>query len=157
MKRYIRKAEKKDIEEIVKLLFELTSIEREMLNLEPPLMNEVSSRVNLDFIYKKGIEYFVCDINNEIVGVIRIEKFMEEAKISEAFVKKEYRNKGIMTLLFEKCVEWSKNNEVNELYLTIVQENHLAYNFWVNLGFYETELKNRLISMRKKVSKDIVK
>lgn len=157
MKKSIRKAEKKDIDQIVKLLFELTSLEREMLGFEPPLINEVSSRVTLDFIYKKGIEYFICDYEDEIIGVIRIEKFINEAKISEAFVKNEYRNKGIMTLLFDNCIEWAKNNEVEELYLTIVQGNNLAYNFWLGLGFYETELKNKLLTMRKKVSKDIVK
>lgn len=157
MKRYIRKAEKKDIEEMVKLLFELTSQEREILDMEPPQMNEVSSRVTLDFIYKKDLEYFICDFEGEIIGVIKIEKFMNEAKISEAFVKKEYRNKGVMTLLFDKCIEWAKSNEVEEFYLTIVEGNMLAYNFWMGLGFYETELRNKLITMRKKVSKDIVK
>ena len=157
MKRYIRKAEKKDIEKIVNLLFELTSYEREILNMDPPQMNEVSSRVTLDFIYKKDLEYFICDIENEIVGVIKIEKFMNEAKISEAFIKKEYRNKGIMTLLFDKCIEWAKENEVNEFYLTIVDGNMLAYNYWLGLGFYETEMKNKLLTMRRKVSKDIVK
>jgi len=152
-----RKAEEKDIKEITELLFKLTSYERGIIGLEPPEMNEVSSRVNLDFVYKTDLEYFVCEIEGEIVGVIRIEKFLNEGKISEAYVEKKYRNKGIMNKLFDMCVEWAKNNGINEFYLTVVENNELAYNFWVNLGFYKSELRSKLITLRREVNKDIVK
>jgi len=152
-----RRAEKKDIEKIIELLFKLTSYEREIISLEPPQMNEVSSRVNLDFVYKTDLEYFVCEIENEIVGVIRIEKFLNEGKISEAYVEKKWRKKGIMNKLFEMCVEWAKINGVTEFYLTVVEGNELAYNFWVNLGFFKSELRSKIITLRRKVNNDIVK
>ena len=157
MNKKFRRAEKKDIEKIIELLFKLTSYEREIISLEPPQMNEVSSRVNLDFVYKTDLEYFVCEIENEIVGVIRIEKFLNEGKISEAYVEKKWRKKGIMNKLFEMCVEWAKINGVTEFYLTVVEGNELAYNFWVNLGFFKSELRSKIITLRRKVNNDIVK
>ncbi len=153
----IRKAEEKDIEKIIELLFKLTSYERKMIGIKPPDIKEVSSRVNLDFIYKKDLDYYICEIKNEIVGVIKIEQFYNEAKLSEAFVEEKYRKKGIMTLLFDKCIEWMKKRKINEIYLTIVTGNEVGYNYWSNLGFYKTELRSKLITMRRKVNKDIVK
>lgn len=153
----IRKVDKEDFNQLVKLLYELTCYERELLGIPLPHVNEVESRINLDFIYKNDLEYFVYEIENEIVGVIKIEKFHNESKISEAYVKKEHRNKGVMTKLYDKCIEWAKENETDEIYLTIVENNEIAYNYWTGLGFYKAELKNKLITLRKKVNEDIVK
>jgi N-acetylglutamate synthase-like GNAT family acetyltransferase len=157
MKKIIRKAEEKDIPEIIKLLFKLTSYEREILNMSPPDIKEVESRVNLDFIYDNGIEYYVCEIEEKIIGVIKVEKILNEIKLSEAYVEKEHRKKGIMTLLFEKCVEWGKKEKIESIYLTIVEGNEMAYNYWTNLGFYKSELRSKLITLRRKINKDIVK
>jgi N-acetylglutamate synthase-like GNAT family acetyltransferase len=157
MKKIIRKAEEKDIPEIIKLLFKLTSYEREILNMSPPDIKEVESRVNLDFIYDNGIEYYVCEIEEKIIGVIKVEKILNEIKLSEAYVEKEHRKKGIMTLLFEKCVEWGKKEKIESIYLTIVEGNEMAYNYWTNLGFYKSELRSKLITLRRKITKDIVK
>lgn len=157
MKKNIRKATEKDIPEIIKMLFKLTSYEREIINMKPPEIKEVSSRVNLDFVYKNNLDYLICEIKDEIVAVIKIEKFFDEAKLSEAYVKKGFRKKGIMALLFDECLKWAKKRNINYFYLTIVEGNELAYNYWTNLGFYKTELRSKLITLRRKVNKDIVK
>jgi N-acetylglutamate synthase-like GNAT family acetyltransferase len=157
MDRKIRKANEKDIPQMIELLFKLTSYERELINMPPPEKKEVASRINLDFVYGGELDYFVCEKNNKIIGVIKVEKFYNEMKISEAYVEKEYRKKGIMTLLFDECINWGKEREINEIYLTIIENNELALNYWTNLGFSKGELRSKLITFRRKVNEDIVK
>lgn len=91
------------------------------------------------------------------MGVIKIEKFFNEAKLSEAYVEKEFREKGIRTLLFDECIKWAKERNVYEFYLTIVEGNELALNYWMGRGFRRGELRSKLITFRRRVNEDIVK
>lgn len=153
----IRKANSKDINEIIELAYKLVSYEREIMNFPPIDKKDVESKINLDFIYFGDLDYFVCEVEGKIVAIVRIEMFEESAKISEAYVEKEYRNKGIMTMLFEKCVDWARERNVKEFYLTIVENNKYAYDYWMNLGFYRMELRSKLRTLKRNVDKDIVK
>ena len=61
--------------------------------------------------------FFVIIDDNGITGIIGMDKYGEYGLLRSAIVKKEYRNKGIATVLVNKLIEHAKQQQVSSLYL----------------------------------------
>jgi ribosomal protein S18 acetylase RimI-like enzyme len=89
-------------------------------------------------------EILIAKINEEVVGFAVMElnesppfesmtprKF---AYMNDFGIKRSYRRKGIGNLLFEACLEWSKNKDATSLDLNVWEFNRKAISFYESFG-----------------------
>ena len=105
------------------------------------LKDELESK-NSKYIVVKDIES-----NNEIVGFAGIKIFIDEADIMNIVVKKDYRNKGIGSLILENLILLCNKSNLKSLSLEVNEKNIPAINLYKKFGF-----KN--IGIRKNYYKD---
>ena len=92
----------------------------------------------------KGFNYIA---NGEIVGYIGVTHVLDEGNIDLVAVSKDYRNKGIGTLLIEKAHEYLKENGVTAVYLEVRKSNLSAINLYEKCGYKKIgERKNYYIT-----------
>ena len=105
------------------------------------LKDELESK-NSKYIVVKDIES-----NDEIVGFAGIKIFIDEADIMNIVVKKDYRNKGIGSLILENLILLCNKSNLKSLSLEVNEKNIPAINLYKKFGF-----KN--IGIRKNYYKD---
>ncbi|MCR5146824.1 MAG: GNAT family N-acetyltransferase [Clostridia bacterium] len=150
----IRKAEKKDLEDIQnlnKLLFDLEYKNYDStLDTTWPVSNE-------------GTDYFKNAIENDITIVATDENKVfgyiigslntqntynkyKQAELDNMCILEDYRKLGIGSRLFEKFKAICKENDIKELKVVASYKNQNAINFYKKNGFEEAEitLKQRL-------------
>lgn len=88
-----------------------------------------------DELKSENSKYIRAKFNSEIVGFVGIKILFDEADIMNIVVKKDYRNKGIGTILLENLVSLSKKLCLNSLSLEVNEENIPAINLYKKLGF----------------------
>jgi ribosomal protein S18 acetylase RimI-like enzyme len=89
-------------------------------------------------------EILIAKINEEVVGFAVMElnesppfdsmiprKF---AYMNDFGIKGSYQRKGIGKILFEACLEWSKNNDATPLDLNVWEFNKKAITFYESFG-----------------------
>jgi ribosomal protein S18 acetylase RimI-like enzyme len=82
-----------------------------------------------------GVEhYFVCLLNNTIIGIMVLVVDNEKNELHHAAISKEYRGQGIGKRLWQEVLMFSKSEgiKVIELY-----SRNTAINFWESVGFSE--------------------
>ena len=65
----------------------------------------------------------------------------EEALIDGLYVDSGYRGKGVAKALISKAEEWAKRNDVQYVYINVLEENTTALNLYKKLDFNNFELK----------------
>ena len=83
----------------------------------------------------KNSYYIVAKINDEIVGFAGIKIVLDEADIMNIVTKKDLRNLGIGSALFEAIINYSKNNGINKLTLEVNEKNLSAIHLYEKFGF----------------------
>lgn len=83
---------------------------------------------------------FVAELENEVVGVIHIEKFetlyyKPIANVLSLAVKEKYHRKGIGKALMDEATEWAKENELDEIRLESACHRKEAHEFYRAIGF----------------------
>lgn len=140
----IRKANKKDFEQIHKLVMQVHKIHVEnrsdvYKNSDPLDINtfeeEISNSNNI---------YLVAECNNEIIGICFAElknvlnnKIMKDRKIiniSNICVKKEKQKKGIGKKLYNEILNLAEKLGVNSIELMVWGFNNNAINFYKSIG-----------------------
>ena len=66
------------------------------------------------------------------------------AYINDFGVKNSYQRNGIGKILFEACVEWSKNNEATSIDLNVWEFNKKAIAFYEHFGMKSASRKMTL-------------
>ena len=88
------------------------------------------------FIYLTyGSEIFVADIGSMVVGYIVIQHKLYESKIMSIAVKKEFRKRGIGSMLLKKAIESAKEKGKKRLLLEVRVSNIPAQNLYKKYGF----------------------
>ncbi len=148
----VRIASQPDISHVSDLCIKLAVYEARLVNQHVD-EEEIRKRVSQEILFDIHSAYFVAEMNGRIVGVVKVcEKENWLARISEAYVEVAHRNKGIMTALFKKALEWARSRGMKGLYLTVVKGNYEAYNFWKSIGFeFERYVGEHLIKMSKAI------
>lgn len=72
--------------------------------------------------------------NDEIVGYMMLQ-FTDEACVMSVAVKKEYRNLGLASRMFDKAYEIMREKDINAISLEVKYDNITAYNLYSKLGF----------------------
>lgn len=70
--------------------------------------------------------------DENLVGVVGLEKFQNLGLLRSLVVKKSFRNKGYGTEICEKMIDYAKKENFSELYLLTLS----AKEFFEKLGFY---------------------
>jgi ribosomal protein S18 acetylase RimI-like enzyme len=141
----IRTAIVSDFDEILTIEKQISELH---YNARPDLINKEKIPFNFEHFRKciedENYKIFVAEENNTIVGVCITQKRsikdhlifndMVNMEIEDLCVDKRYQNKGIGKKLFEKVVEYSKENKINKIELSVWEFNKNAKKFYEHLG-----------------------
>ena len=143
----IRRAKKKDLNEIGKLMKKEFS--------KPPFNEKDSIKSilkSLNFYYKKA-EIYLAEKNKKIIGVLvfQIEQWWEGKAfiIQDLAVEKEFQNQDVGKSLMEFMEKYAINKKIKRIYFEINKKSS-AIKFYKKLGYKVN--KNR-ISMSKKLNR----
>jgi GNAT superfamily N-acetyltransferase len=135
----IRKAEKSDAEEIIRLILELAKFEK----LTPP--DEAGQKRLLDDAFSDSppFKILVAEQNNSLFGyafyLFTYSSF--EAKrtlyLEDVFVSESHRNKGIGQLFLDEIMNIAKANECGRMEWAVLDWNVNAIEFYEKLGARE--------------------
>ncbi len=149
----IRKAEKEDLDEVVKMWYNLASDHEEMME-GYDLCDD--ARKNWRSFVEKGLEKngmctFVAENENEIVGFLnvvireRLGIFKEKriGMILDVFVKEKERGKGYGSELTDRAEKWIENKNVRIAILTVSPLNERGDDFWEDKDYSTYLYKKR--------------
>ena len=146
----IRKATVKDFEKLKDIKLESKKDEMRYSDSLKPL----SKTIDIYFEYfkeelkKKNSAVFIAE-DKKPIGIIiatyftplRISKFGKKGYVSNLYVQKKYRNKGVGKKLLYASLKWLKENNVKYISLEIHLENKTALKFYRKYGFKDYTLK----------------
>ncbi|MBR4998591.1 MAG: GNAT family N-acetyltransferase, partial [Clostridia bacterium] len=124
----IRKAAKKDLEEISKLESEnilVNTITKEQIKM---------AFEDENYLILKAV------VDNSVVGFTLIQK-SDEFNIDSIAVKKEFRNLGIASKMIFKTAQLAKKNKTRVLSLEVDETNISAYLLYKKLGFEQRRIR----------------
>ena len=88
--------------------------------------------------------YFVAtDNNNNILGFAGILKILDEADITNIVVKKDYRNKGIGTMLLKHLILEAKKQNLLTITLEVNEKNKNAILLYKKFKFEELGIRKK--------------
>ena len=150
----IRKANKKDIEQILKLNLQLFDYHAKIdkyyktgkesnKEFEKHLREIISKRNYRITVAEEGGK--ICGFN---VGHIGKPKAYAKPKkigmLSTAFVCKEYRRAGIGKLMFDDFINWCRKNKIKNIELSVDSRNEIGNGAWKKFGFKDFMKRMRL-------------
>ena len=112
---------------------------------------EIENSYNLNIHSKNSIlkelntkifKYFVAKIDNKVIGFISFSHTLD-IEIEAIAVDVYYTNKGVATLLLNKCFEFAKQNNIKNIFLEVRESNQKAINLYIKNGFYKTNSRER--------------
>jgi len=137
----IRKAKDEDVFSMIALLGELFDVEKDFA------FDFVRHQEGLKLLMKKDDSgVFVVAVDGKVIGMITIQKIISTAMggevglIEDVVVKKEYREMGIASRLFEFILAYSAKQGYSRVHLLCDRHNQTAKNFYKKLGFKESEM-----------------
>jgi ribosomal protein S18 acetylase RimI-like enzyme len=141
----IKKADRNDVEEIIKLNQELFNYE---FNSGFDNSLDLNWTKNNKKYFEKSITdknslVLVCIYNEEVVGYLigRIEnpedyrKIKSIAEVDNMFILEEFRKKGVGKKLVEGFVKWAKKKDVEKIRVVASSKNKKAIEFYKKFGF----------------------
>lgn len=96
-----------------------------------------SSEILANEIKKLNSKYIVAKIEDEIVGFAGINYNYDYVEIMNIVCRKNYRRKGIASVLLEKLILNSKEFNVSKIGLEVSEENIPAIKLYEKIGFKE--------------------
>lgn len=105
-------------------------------SLASSIQGKIRSRMSLCAVAKEEdrlVGFLFCSLN-------RLSGYSYEGSplfgyISDTYVSKDYRKKGIAKSLCQMAMQWLEENEVGYVELKVLENNQTAHNFWQGQGF----------------------
>ena len=149
----IRKAEPKDFDGMNRLFKQVDGVHSKA---HPNMFNEPIDNVRSNEYLKNILDddtqnLIVCVDGDEVVGLAKA--MIESAPEFPLFVQRRWmlisiivvdemhRGKGIGQLLLDDQYKWAKDNDINEVELTVFSFNETAMKFYSKNGFNEVKRK----------------
>lgn len=85
--------------------------------------------------------YIVCKLNNEVIGFAGIKFSVDSADIMNIVTKKQYRNKGIATLLLKNLISICSSKNIHSLFLEVNENNKIAIHLYTKLNFKQISIR----------------
>ena len=86
-------------------------------------------------IEKENYVYFFIQYNSENIGYIGLSKKSDYLFLSKFYIKKDYRNKGFGTKVFEFIKDFANENSYKKIQLTVNKNNKNTINAYNKWGF----------------------
>ena len=144
----IRPARPEDIPRMCELLADLFSLETDfevdVIKQMKGLSMLVSNPWGRAFVV-------VAVVDNSIVGMATVQTLISTAEgghvglVEDVIVDRQFRGRGVGTLLLEQIADWSRENGLKRLQLLADSDNRPALEFYSSLRWIST----RLICLRK--------
>ena len=99
------------------------------------MANMFLSEESIQKLINNGAIFKLVLDNNQPVGFIEYLKESDKVFLSKLYVRKDLRNKGIGMLMLEDCIEYTRNNKLNKIYLTVNKGNTQTIKKYDHLGF----------------------
>ncbi len=80
-------------------------------------------------------KYIVAILNKEIIGFAGVKFALDQADIMNIVTRKDYRNKGIGTLLLNELISICKEFKANSIFLEVNEDNKPAIKLYEKAGF----------------------
>jgi len=134
----IRKASKKDLKEIVKLMS--SEFSKKPFNEKSNLSSVLKS---LNFYFKLG-EIYVVVLDKKIAGVLvfKLEQYWEGKVliIGDLAIEESFKNKGVGTKLMNFVESYAKKNKIRRILFTTNKQSK-AVNFYKKIGYSIDKLR----------------
>lgn len=145
----IRKAQRRDIEWLMRLLFELFSIESDFI------FDEQKQRSGLELLLadKWDRVVYVADHDGEIVGMVTAQILVSTAAggysilLEDMYVKDDFRWRGIGVALVRQIKRWGFERGVTRIQLVADETNTAALTFYKKIGFRRSRMKGLYLSL----------
>ena len=130
----IRKAEKKDMPQVLELIKELAIFEK-----EPDAVEVSVADLEVEGFDNKLFTCFVAEKETEIVGMALVYFRFSTWKgrtvhLEDLIVKQHYRSEGIGTLLYNNVVQYAKEQGVKRVEWVVLDWNQNAIDFYKKSG-----------------------
>ena len=130
----IRKAEKKDVVEILSLIKGLAEYEKDL-----DAVVNTEEKLHADLFVNNHCEAFVAETDGRVIGFSLFYTAYSTWKgpivyLEDLFVLPEYRNTGAGSKLFDKVVETAKERKVARMDWQILEWNTPAIEFYKRKG-----------------------
>ena len=100
--------------------------------------------LNPQNIVKKGGQVFFAVQKGKAIGTVAmIYCSKNQFELAKMTVKSQFRGNGIANLLMNKCIEFAKNKNANEIFLISNDSLIIARNLYDKYGFKEIELDSQ--------------
>jgi N-acetylglutamate synthase-like GNAT family acetyltransferase len=137
----IRKANKRDIDEILNLLYQLQ-------RPKPKTISEgIAFRKRIfQYLDEKDKKIIVSEQNSKIIGLVsmmflpRLNRTKLELYIPELVVSKDNRGSGVGKSLMESCVNMAKKKKCFRIRLESGNQREDAHEFYKKIGFEQSAL-----------------
>ena len=80
-------------------------------------------------------KYIVAILNKEIIGFAGVKFALDQADIMNIVTRKDYRNKGVGTLLLNGLISICKEFKANSIFLEVNEDNKPAIKLYEKVGF----------------------
>ncbi|MBI5147049.1 MAG: GNAT family N-acetyltransferase [Thaumarchaeota archaeon] len=137
----IRKANKKDINEILNLLYQLQR-PRPKTDAEGLAFRKRIHR----YLDEKDKRILVAEQNSKVIGLVsmmfllRLNRTKLELYIPELIVSENHRGLGIGKLLIESCISMAKKKKCFRIRLESGNQREGAHRFYKKIGFEQSAL-----------------
>ena len=137
----IRKADKKDIDEILNLLYQL---QRPKPKTSPE--NTTFRKRICQHLGDKDKKIIVAEQDSKVVGLVsmmflpRLNRTKLELYVPEMVVSENYRGLGIGKSLMESCVKTAKKEKCFRIRLESGNQRETAHRFYKKIGFEQSAL-----------------
>ena len=91
----------------------------------------------------KYTKYIVAKINKNIVGFAGIKYNFSTVEIMNIVTNKNYRRKGIATIMLNNLIELSKEFNVSKIELEVNEKNISAINLYQKKGFKQVGIRKK--------------
>jgi len=155
----VRKANQSDIDKIMHLWKEFMS-EHASLIEDPRIKEAIDFKDDAPVIFEAFIRnciksrrntIFVADIDSQLVGFSKIQInhnfpiFRTEiiGRITDLYVRKEFRNMSISSELCKSAINWAKDRGAQYISAGLFKENALAHLIYERMGFFDFHVEMR--------------
>ena len=80
-------------------------------------------------------KYIVAITKSEVIGFAGIKFALDQVDIMNIVTRKNYRNKGVGTLLLRELISICKEFKANSIFLEVSEDNEPAIKLYKKLGF----------------------
>ena len=88
-----------------------------------------------DELLSDNSKYIVAKLDNIIIGFAGIKLIFDEAELMNIVVKKDFRNKGIASMLLTEIFSICSKCNINNINLEVNENNLLAISLYQKFGF----------------------